>query len=399
MSNLIPVKFLHSGMTGAPKLNSGAGDAIAVLDAALLNGFNLSSLDSLTYDSGAGTITGTVSAGHGFELHQAVLIAGATETGFNGEFRITSMDTTTFTCPITADPGAATATGTSTCKTAPVAGWEKAFDDGAGTKAAYRSTEPAATGCLLRVDDTNTAAGWNTNGAHAEITGYETMSDVDNGSGGFYDNALTDVNDYKWIRKSNITTSEDREWEIIGDSLLFYINVDPYLSLNRTHSTYCFGDINTVRPGDAFHCILIAGGNNTSSSDGNSGFGDAALTAGKVLARNYAQMPNAVLANNSTTDLSASYGYGGFPVPNPADNSIYFDTDIRVVEVANNSVRGFMPGLLNPLHQRPYNHKTITETLNSAARLTLFVLTGAVMAADTDVEMGMIGFDITGPWR
>src|SRR5574338_427743 len=143
----LPVKYFHGQMTGAPVLSGTAGSRIAVLDACLINGF---------------------------EVNQVVLVAGATggAAALNGEWCVTAVSSTwiQFACPGIGDQ---TATGTITVKAAPSGSWSKVFS---GTnKAAYKSTDPAATGCLLRVDDTSAQ--------YAVVRGYETMTDVDTGSG------------------------------------------------------------------------------------------------------------------------------------------------------------------------------------------------------------------------
>ena len=70
------VKHFRSNMTGAPTLNGVAGALIGVLDACLVNGFNLKTIDSLAV--AAGVATASVGGGHGYEPDTVVLIAGAT---------------------------------------------------------------------------------------------------------------------------------------------------------------------------------------------------------------------------------------------------------------------------------------------------------------------------------
>ena len=70
------VKYLHSGMTGAPVLSGAIGSMIAVLDACLVDGFALKSVNSLVVASNIATIN--VSTGITAEVGAVVLVAGAT---------------------------------------------------------------------------------------------------------------------------------------------------------------------------------------------------------------------------------------------------------------------------------------------------------------------------------
>src|SRR5690606_26703121 len=109
------VKFYHSQMTGAPVLTGQAGKLIDVLDAVLVNGWGLATVDSVVIASGIATVTRA--SGHPFEAAGVALIADATVTGgsINGEQRVLSATATTYTFDATgiADQ---TATGTITHK-------------------------------------------------------------------------------------------------------------------------------------------------------------------------------------------------------------------------------------------------------------------------------------------
>src|SRR5574338_205768 len=106
----LPVKYFHGQMTGAPVLSGTAGSRIAVLDACLLNGFNLVTVDSLVVAGNVATLTRA--AGISFEVNQVVLVAGATggAAALNDEWCITAVSSTwiKFACPGISDQ---TATG------------------------------------------------------------------------------------------------------------------------------------------------------------------------------------------------------------------------------------------------------------------------------------------------
>ena len=172
------VKLFRSTDAGAPTIGAAAGSLIAALDACLVTGYGAVTVNTLSVVSGVATTI--VSAGHGLTMAGStgpvMRIAGATPSGLNGDWRVTVVNSTTFTFATTAADG--TASGTITAQRAP-AGWEKAFS---GTNlAAYRSTDLAATGCYLRVNDPAGSGG--TYKAYA--TGYATMSDIDTGTDSF----------------------------------------------------------------------------------------------------------------------------------------------------------------------------------------------------------------------
>ncbi len=116
-----PVKWYSSAMEGAPLLSSGVagaahttnpGSLIALLKAVLVTGFGIKSVSSLVYSSAAQTITATVSAGHKYLVDQVIELSGANESGFNGEFRVLSVTSTTVVMGLdNGTPSAVNATG------------------------------------------------------------------------------------------------------------------------------------------------------------------------------------------------------------------------------------------------------------------------------------------------
>ena len=69
------VKWMHQGVAGAPVLTNNWGSLTALLDACLVNGFNLQTVSAITRTDS--TATATLTAGHGFTVDQVVLVAGS----------------------------------------------------------------------------------------------------------------------------------------------------------------------------------------------------------------------------------------------------------------------------------------------------------------------------------
>src|SRR3990167_7265234 len=121
----------------------------------------------------SGIAPATPTSGETFDRDAGVLIAGATPGDLNGEARVLTTSLTSITWATTAADGVAT--GTITIKYAPQTDWVKVY---AGTnKAAYRSNHVQSRGRYLRIDDTGTTT--------ARVRGYESMTDVDTGTGPF----------------------------------------------------------------------------------------------------------------------------------------------------------------------------------------------------------------------
>ena len=117
------VKYFNNLMGGIPQLTNVFGALTALLDAVLVTGFNLKTLDSLTCTDGVATAT--VSSGHGYTVNQVVLITGASPPEYNGEHIVLSANASTFTFALAGSP-TSPATGTIACKAAPL-GFEIAY--------------------------------------------------------------------------------------------------------------------------------------------------------------------------------------------------------------------------------------------------------------------------------
>lgn len=418
----LTVKYFNSGMTGAPQISNNWGDLVTMLDACLVNGFALKAIDSLTFANG--TVTATITAGHAFQPFQVVLVAGADQPEYNGQFRVLSTTTTTFTYAITGTPvSPATSATNLSAKVAPL-GWEKAF---AGTsKAAYRSKNPLSPQNLLLIDDSlktpNYTTGW---AKWANVGIVEDLSDIDTivGAQAPYDpNSPTQnwkqvqANQWGWYKwyhaRSNQYESNgdsgggNRNWVLIGDDRLFFLfctNAAGYGWYGR--NGYCFGDITSFKPGDNYATVLCADDNYSGmgtywSYPGQyNGYGLVSSLdfAGKVLLRNHTQLGNPV--RWATTSLNTNNGQqicgrGPTPFPNGADYSLWLLP--TYVRQEDGHMRGILPGMLWMPQDRPYSDQTIVDNVvGQTGKRFLLVRT----QYSSETEGAQIAFDITGPWR
>lgn len=390
MSADTSVKYFHSAMPGAPVLSGTAGTLINVLDACLVNGFGVSAVASLVV---AGDVaTATISGGHSGEVGSVMTVAGATPSGLNGEKKLLSVGggntTLTFDATGIADQ---TATGSITIKVSG-AGWVKAFS---GTNlAAYQSGDVAATGCLLRVDDTGAKV--------ARCVGYESMTGISAGSGPFPTDTQRVGGTY-WT-KSTVADGSARPWVLVADGRSMHL-ISIYHPTYATGGAYsAFGDLISVKSGDAWACALAGYASDRSGSvpGDNNDFGTMALVVGELyLARSYTAVGAAARAYKAFPLLvpSASTvipsGTGPMPYPNGPDSGLYL-APLNVFEQAFNALRGRAPGVY-----------CCPQTLPDG----LFSRGAQIAAADNLLDLDLRAvpfgggsgvcafFDTTGPWR
>ena len=416
-------------MQGAPQLTNDWGCMTALLDAVLVNGFNLKSIATLT--STGDIATATISAGHLFEVGQVVLIAGASQSEYNGEVRVLSVTANTFTYAVTGTP-ASPATGTITVKAAPL-GFEIAFT---GTnKRAYRSPNVASNRPYLRVDDSLDTLNTTTYAKKAKVTMAQGMSGIDTfvGARAPYDSALPNKNEvatgsgasvsdgwYKWYyaKSGTVNTGDstapsayNRPWVIVGDDRGFYLFNESLDGLGIAGK--CFTDFESYRSADGFNTLLCAHDayvdasysinsdpEGYASSDWKSRFPRTQDNMGKVLMCSYLQIGNNV--NPSFTSLNTNNaqnitGYStGITFPNGPDYSLLmYPTLLK----EGSHLRGKMPGMMWILNESPtFNHlDTITGVAGYSGRtfkIVKFVHGGASGLNAT----ACVAFDLTGPW-
>jgi hypothetical protein len=417
----IPVKYFTSGMAGAPVVSNNWGDLIALLDACLVTGFAIKAVDSLTFSNGIATAT--ISAGHSYQPYQVVEIAGADQLEYNGQFRVLTVTSTTFTYAVTGMPASPATTANSiSAKVAPL-GWVKAFSD--TNKGAYRSNNQQSPQRLLLVDNSLKASGYNTSWAKwANVGIAESMTDINTivGSQAPYDpNYPTknwqqvQANQWGWhkwyhARGAGAETSGDsgsgaRNWVLIGDDRMFYLfitNAQGYNWYGRNF--YCFGDITSFKASDNYAVVLGAHDSFSSSNSFSypSDYGGVSRVnsldfTGHVLLRNHTQLGNPVRFGLTSLNINNSQqvcGRGALPFPNGADYSLWLLP--TYVKQEDGHMRGIMPGMLWIPHDRPYSDQTIVDNVVGQAGKR-FLLVRANYGSDA--EGAQVAFDITGPWR
>lgn len=378
------VKHFHSNLPGAPTLSNVAGNLISVLNACLVDGWGSGTVDSLVISGGVATVTRA--AGHPFEPDTIALISGATVSGgsVNGERRVLSTTTTTYTFDATGISNQ-TATGTITHKLAP-AGWTKPYS---GTNlAVYRNDSTEGNGAYLRVDDTGTT--------NARVVGYGSMSDVNTGTEPFPTNAQ--VSGGAYIAKANGATN--RPWVIVADGRTVYVAV-AYHSTNSGHSLGGFGDILSRKAADPYSSFLNAYTSDRSGAQPGNDSQDMswvhhANSGGFYLRRGVAGLGQAVNGGRYITPVTMpsgvrqSGGDTGVTYPNLADNGLLL---APYLAADSWSLRGRFPGLYfccNAVGTAVFATGNKIDGVDTLTGRRLMAIVGAY---------GPAFLDITGPWE
>ena len=392
------IVWYHSDEVGAPVLNNVAGSLIGVLDACLITGFQQQTLTGVTVASGVATAT---LSGHGYSDQMMVDIAGASPGALNGRQKITVTGANTFTFTTAAGDGAAS--GSITAKRSPL-GWTKPHS---GTHLAiYQRTDPTATAMMLRVDDTLATSQY---ANHARVLMIESASDINTYT--FASN--NQVGGQYWGRGEAFSAST-KPWILVGDGKTFYFFSDMPHASSITYATtgglnpHMFGDINTYRPGDAYHCLL-GGPSESGVSGGNAPsfgmvygvrLGEAPTSLFRlVIARKYDGIASAIASVGLLFPgiTSPAIGFHGGAYPSPVDNGFVMQKEVLVVENSStfgHPIRGKSRGLIAPLTSvRNALHRQVLTNITGHAGSVLFVAT-----AYTNGAAGCLAFDLTGPW-
>ena len=391
------VKFAYADMPGAPVLNGVAGSLLVVLDAFLVSGFGLKSVDS------GGTISGGVcrlpfsSGASAVDKNAVILVAGAAPSGLNGEQKVTNFSTSWVEFKTSLPDGPVT--GSVTFKIAPL-GWEKVFTK--TNVAVYRPTDPAGTRPYIRVDDTSTTV--------ARVTMYESMTDVDTGFNKAPAESTVSGGYYWWKRTAAGATGV--QYILSGDGQGVFVGVMPNQAVGTMGTqgfNVCYvGDLKSYRSGDAY-CGLLSGGNTWASNLGNSSIYGNVFNNETATTRTVMRRANGI-GSAQTCDRTAYgatlSGYNGVLGPAPANvNTGLYMTPIIVSDggtFASNGPRGELPGALCNIQTAlvsvfGYGLGQVDGTGAYVNRTLLRVNTDIRVDVNNTPGIGFI--DITGPWR
>lgn len=245
----------------------------------------------------------------------------------------------------------------------PGAGWTREFASEDNLKVAYRNDSIEGTGMFLKVDSTYA----NPLNSDSQVTGYESMSGVDDGTGVFLYLA------YSYIKTSNQSEStQARPWVLIADNRFFY-----FISWSEEEGTVignksyrakmlAFGDIVSQYDPDPYGCFLSA------SASGQPGgylayMRPPSIVGGtEVFARTSDGLRLNVESNivNGGGPCATTMGGEGslYDRENPNAYPLYVSKPY-LDDGESYTVRGWMPGLHYPCHVSPFNNFEVVEVM------------------------------------
>ena len=383
-------KFISSSQFAAPVLSGTPGALVALLDAVLVTGFGSQVANTVTVASNVATVVNA--SAHSQTVGGTASVSGATPAGLNGEKRVLSVTTNSYTF---AAPGIADglASGTITTRVAPL-GWSKQFL--VTNLGVYKPLDVTSTGMVLRVDDATTLS--------ARVRGHEAMTDVNTGVGPFPTVGQQAGSGLFWS-KSSTANATARKWFVIGDTRGFYLLTNPS---DQEYQGVFFGDLIPLKSNDPYSAIIRG---STAETATNVNVYTQGLEYSDPLFASapscyWARNPNALGGSVScfqeaSLGPSSTYYSGGsgatLPYPSVVDNGLILVTP-RVFK-AGVGIRGTMPGL----YFSPQNLVGSFESGNSVVGVGQ--LSGATLVA---VKMGALGatsntaallLDITSDWR
>lgn len=425
-----PVKNFNNNMAGIPQLDNNFLKLTALLDAICTDGFNPKVITGI---SRVDTTATAQCVAHGYVLDQIVAIAGTNQSEYNGEQRVTSVTTDTFTfeVPNTA-PTPATAAGQIDVKAAPL-GFERVFT--ATGKRVFRSPNILSARPYLRVDDTQIANYTATYAKFARVAMSTNMSDVDTfvGDKAPYDPLLPNKGEtssgtgsaiysgwYKWYyariasgtSDSSGANAGNRAFTVIGDDRGFHLFIQ-HMSIsdnwNPQKAWYAFGDIDSWKAGDSYASMLMATEAYLPATSGmwHAHYNEGAKYhdyQGKALMRDYTSLAAYTRFCHLSIALADNTQVSGFtnsvPFPNGPDFGLVL-MPVYIKEERRGDWRGMQPGVYFTPHQYPLQDGIKVEGVPGyPGRKFLCVEASTGSTNGTGVSTNpRVFFDITGPWR
>lgn len=289
------------------------------------------------------------------------------------------------------------------------AGWTRAFS--ATNKRAFRNNPVTATGGYLRVDDTATVSG--SNARYALCTAFKTMSDIDAGA----DQAptVTQLTNGVIIPKSGTLDGTARAWLIIANERFayFFVNASASTSNGMTGIPFYpsfFGDFVTLKPGDVYNFAIISNQLTTYTGSGATAIGlfqgagalnSTAAGQGGWALRSHTGAAGAVQIAGVIDAMGMTHkgGSSGGGYPNAVSGGLVIDK-LLLKEGAAHSMRGYLPNVYGPGHNRPFADGSIkTDVQGLPAGTQLYVKDYSYVIANAGgSDTGQVLFDMTNSW-
>lgn len=230
-------------------------------------------------------------------------------------------------------------------------GWTKAYTG--ANKAAYQ--QAGGNQFYLRVQDDGPGAG---GAKEARITGYETMSDVDTGTGPFPTAAQGVGSVAMVVVRKSADAGTARNYKLWADdrTVMFFCESE---GTAGQWFAFMFGDFYSYVASDGYRtciCGRLTENSTATTAERIVYMGTAVSSAGSGLfvARGYSGSGGSVVTGrfSDVAGLNSGLSIGLIPFPNPADGGLYV-APLRLndtVTAPANHVRGHLRGFWVPCH-------------------------------------------------
>lgn len=361
--------IIHANLPNAPVLNGTPGSLINLLDAVLVNGWNIGTITSIVVEDGIATCTFNSTNGEYFEDDRSdVKISGMSEPGLNGVFKITDYGSNYVKWETSVSNNTYNDSGTIGI---PALGWSKVFSG--VNEAVYRTLNTNDNRYFYKIIDKQ---------AHyANVESYRIMENINTGKEPI--STFMDSNSFYVLGKSLNANNKKRFWMIIGDDIGFYYLHNGVFDYSRNlkldiplYATYLGSYVDSANEKMYNACLALNKHliNNSFSYfynfDSNShynsipiglyyiaeklNFNSSYILQNQIfLAKNihYIESVRCVNAsngftfNNNTSNGMIQYfsGRQGFAFPDTYTNNLYL-TNTALVDTSG-SLRGKLPGL------------------------------------------------------
>lgn len=264
----------------------------------------------------------------------------------------------------------------------PAAGWSNPYS-ATNIEAFTNSTATGGSGYGIKVSHGNPQ--------YANVVAYESID----GSGVTTNTfpSVAQLSTGVFWHFSNSSDTTQRAWLIAADEKRFFMWVNPFAatSVGLVSTGYCpnffTGDIASFGASDPYRFTLIGA---ASSGLSNNNFAVISLYVGVSAAAGHyiARTLNGVTISKPICKVTAGYngsygvmGSAGLAYPDPASGGMVLSR-VGIGEAdASGQIRGFLPGIYNPLHNLPGNPGDTFSGVGPLAGKTFLLLDSAFSAA------------------
>lgn len=232
------------------------------------------------------------------------------------------------------------------------AGWTKAFS---GTNIACYRQGAGSNSRYVQLTDSNVDYG--------VFLGFEDMTAFNVGTGQFPTAAQLPTAIMRHYRWDGAASAASRGWVVVADEKFFHIYNEISVAIPTQYGAMTsFGDLIGYKSADSYNTYLAGSAGNTNQSINFTSLENSlgSVSNARFLARRFDQI-GASQPCGMHTDSSVCPGFGNssniLSYPHPVDGSMWMSRCyIHELVGSTFAIRGEVPGLWVPCHDRPFNH-------------------------------------------